>query len=65
MGVAPTKIIFVVILSFEVALITVTKRHKYMGKFVILKLIAILVIKSGVTKVVIYTCRYFSGQFNL
>ena len=74
MGVAPAKIIYVVILSFEVALVTlvsspniiiVTKKvnNKYKEKFVILKSIGIIAIKSSETRSVVYTCRHSSGYF--
>ena len=68
MGVAPTKIIFVVILSFEVALVTSQilksllkkETNKCKEKFVILQSIGIIAIKSSETRAVIYTC---SGHF--
>ena len=69
MGVAPTKIISVVILSFEMMPVTlvnspniiiVTKKvtNKFNEKYVILKSIGIIAIKSSETRSVIYTCRY-------
>ena len=38
--------------------------NKCKEKFVILQSIGIIAIKSSETRAVIYTCRYFSGQFN-
>ena len=38
--------------------------NKHKQKFVILQSIGIIVIKSRETKAVIYSCRYFSVQFN-
>ena len=38
--------------------------YKYKENFVILQSMGIIVIKSRETRAVIYTCRYFSGQFN-
>ena len=69
MGVAPAKIIFVVILLVEVALVSslniiiVTKNlnKQVYGKFVILQSLGIIAIKSSETRAVIYTCRYSSG----
>jgi len=72
MGVAPVKIIFVVILSFAVVLVSspniiiVTKEGEQANvrkKFVILQSIQIIVIKSSETRAIIYTCRYSSGHF--
>jgi len=56
MGVAPVKIISVVILFFEVALVSSPNiiQKKCKEKFVILQSIGIIAIKS---KSVIYTCR--------
>jgi len=67
MGATPTKITFMVILFFEVALVSspniiiVTKKsyqNKCKEKFVILQSIGIMAIKSSETRSVIYTCRY-------
>ena len=66
MGVAPKKIIFMVILYFEVALVS-SHYNCYQKKvnkqvlenFGILQSIGIIAIKSRETRAVIYTCRYF------
>jgi len=71
MDVVPAKIIFMIVLSFEVTLVSspniliVTKKvnKQVKGKFVILQSIGIIAIKSSKTKAVIYTCRYSSGHF--
>ena len=67
MGITPAKIMFVVILSFEEALLWA---HQYyncykqvLRKFVILRSIGTITVKSKETRAVIYTCRYSSGQF--
>jgi len=69
MGVVPAKIIFEVIVSFEVALVSSpniiivakkSKQRSVRNKLVILQLIGIIKIKRSV----IYTCRYSSEHFN-
>ena len=74
MGVAPVKIRFMIILSFEVALVSsmniiVTKKvnKQVQGKHynsTINRDYTPVAINSG-TRAVIYTCRCSSGRFNL
>ena len=50
------------ILTFLKTVHYMRKNNKCTKKLVILQLIKIIVIKSKETKVVTYTCRYFSGH---
>ena len=50
--------------TFGFTTLSMSQAHFTPENFVILQSIGIIAIKSRETRVVIYTCRYSSGQFN-